>query len=112
MTAGRDSRPPRAPEGHCDGFSRAQAIRRVLAGGKPVAREWDARMPIPAGAGIDRRRFLAGAIGGIVTVYGAERLGLTDRMLGKEMISGEVATQADGTRLAYNGRSAAIENRQ
>ena len=78
----RDPRVPRAPEGHCDGFSRAQAIRRVLAGKPPVAREWDPRMPIPAGAGIDRRRFLAGAAGGLMTVYGAGRLGLTDRMLG------------------------------
>ena len=68
---------------HCEGFTRAQAIRRVLASGKPpVAREWDPRMPIPAGAGIDRRRFLAGAFGGMMTVYGAERLGLTDRVLG------------------------------
>ena len=34
---------------HCDGFARSQAIRRVLASGrKPVAREWDSRMPIPA----------------------------------------------------------------
>jgi uncharacterized protein (DUF1501 family) len=39
-------------------------------------------MPIPAGAGIDRRRFLAGMIGGLAVVYGAERSGLTDRMLG------------------------------
>jgi len=72
----------RASEGHCDGFSRAQAIRRVLAGTQPVAREWDPRMPLPAGVGIDRRRFLAGAAGGLLTVYGAGRLGLTDRMLG------------------------------
>ncbi len=82
MNARRDPRVPRAPEGHCDGFSRAQAIRRVLAGKSPVARDWDPRMPIPAGAGIDRRRFLAGAAGGVMTVYGAGRLGLTDRMLG------------------------------
>ncbi|HYB25438.1 MAG TPA: DUF1501 domain-containing protein [Solirubrobacteraceae bacterium] len=83
MTTAPDPRTPGSHEGHCDGFSRAQAIRRVLAGGKlPVAREWDPRMPIPAGAGIDRRRFLAGALGGVMTVYGAERLGLTNRMLG------------------------------
>ena len=51
---------------HCDGFARSQAIRRVLAGGRSrCAREWDSRMPIPAGVGIDRRRFLAGAIGGM-----------------------------------------------
>jgi uncharacterized protein (DUF1501 family) len=67
---------------HCDGFTRSQAIRRVLATGRPVAREWDPRMPIPAGVGIDRRRFLASALGGVALVYGAERAGLTDRMLG------------------------------
>jgi uncharacterized protein (DUF1501 family) len=82
VPSGPKPRIPRAPEGHCDGFSRAQAIRRVLAGKPPVAREWDPRMPLPAGVGIDRRRFLAGAAGGLLTVYGAGRLGLTDRMLG------------------------------
>jgi uncharacterized protein (DUF1501 family) len=39
-------------------------------------------MPVPAGAGVDRRRFLLGATGGLLSVYGAERLGLTGRMLG------------------------------
>jgi len=79
------TQPPDSPlrGGHCEGFARSQMIRRVLASGRrPVAREWDPRMPIPAGAGIDRRRFLAGVVGGLATVYGAERAGLTDRMLG------------------------------
>jgi hypothetical protein len=79
-----DSRKP-IPEdqNYCDGFARSQAIRRVLVSGKrPVQREWDPRMPIPAGVGIDRRRFLAGSLGGLALVYGAERSGLTDRMLG------------------------------
>ncbi len=39
-------------------------------------REWDPSMPVPAGTGIDRRRFLLGAAGGLMTVYGAGRLGL------------------------------------
>ena len=76
---------PRAPRpvNHCDGFTRAQAIRRALADGvRPVAREWDSRMPIPAGVGIDRRRFIAGTVGGLALVYGAGRAGLTDSMLG------------------------------
>ncbi|MGH2916911.1 MAG: DUF1501 domain-containing protein [Solirubrobacteraceae bacterium] len=85
----------RAPAGHCDGFSRVQAIRRALAGGGPVAREWDPRMPIPAGTGIDRRRFLAGALGGLVTVYGAERLGLTDRLLGDGIARAAALAPAD-----------------
>jgi uncharacterized protein (DUF1501 family) len=67
----------------CDGFSRSQAIRRALAAGRPAAaREWDSRMPVPAGSGIDRRRFLLGAAGGLLSIYGAERLGLTNRVLG------------------------------
>ena len=67
----------------CDGFSRSQAIRSVLAAGRaPVDREWDPRMPTPAGVRIDRRRLLLGAAGGLLSVYGAGRLGLTDRVLG------------------------------
>jgi uncharacterized protein (DUF1501 family) len=79
---------------YCDGFARSQAIRRVLASGKmPVEREWDQRMPVPAGVGIDRRRFLAGMVGGLAMVYGAERSGLTDRMLG-DGIAQAAATQS------------------
>jgi uncharacterized protein (DUF1501 family) len=67
----------------CEGFSRSEALRTALAGGRAgVARQSDPRMPMPAGAGIDRRRFLLGAAGGLVSVYGAERLGLTGRLLG------------------------------
>lgn len=40
-------------------------------------------MPVPAGTGLDRRGFLLGAAGGMLSVYGAERLGLTDRVLGE-----------------------------
>jgi uncharacterized protein (DUF1501 family) len=82
MTDSFDARTPR-PATHCDGFTRSQAIRRALASGvRPVEREWDSRMPIPAGVGIDRRRFIAGAVGGLAVVYGAGRAGLTDGMLG------------------------------
>src|SRR5436305_2909816 len=45
--------------------------------------EWNSRMPTPAGTGLDRRRFLLGAAGGLLSVYGADRLGLTGRMLGE-----------------------------
>ncbi len=67
----------------CDGFTRTQLIRRALASGNaPVAREWDPRMPIPAGVGIDRRRFLLGGAAGMLTVYGMDRLGMTSAVLG------------------------------
>jgi uncharacterized protein (DUF1501 family) len=67
----------------CDGFTRSEALRRAVASGASCSpREWDPRMPIPAGTGMDRRRFLMGAAGGLLSVYGAERLGLTNRVLG------------------------------
>ena len=45
-------------------------------------REWDPRYPTTPGTGIDRRRFLLSAAGGLLSVYGAERAGLTNRILG------------------------------
>jgi uncharacterized protein (DUF1501 family) len=60
------------------------------------AREWDPRMPVPAGAGIDRRRFLMSAAGGLLSVYGAGRLGLTDRLLG-DGIARAAVTQGAGS---------------
>ncbi len=71
--------------GCCEGFTRAEAMRAAAAGGRAGGpREWDPRMPVPAGAGLDRRRFLlgaAGAAGGLMSVYGAGRLGLGGRAL-------------------------------
>jgi uncharacterized protein (DUF1501 family) len=55
----------------CDGLSRSQVMARSRS-----PREWDPRMPVPAGAGIDRRRFVLGGAGALVSVYGAGRLGL------------------------------------
>jgi uncharacterized protein (DUF1501 family) len=67
----------------CDGFTRSEALRHAAASGRPASpREWDPRMPVPAGTGLDRRRFLFGTAGGLLSVYGAERLGLTNRLLG------------------------------
>lgn len=67
----------------CDGFSRSEALRRAArAGGRAVPREWDPRMPVPAGTGMDRRRFLLGTAGALMSVYGAQRLGVTNALLG------------------------------
>jgi len=72
----------RAPVNCCDGFTRSAAMRAALASGRGSSpREWDPRMPMPAGAGLDRRRFLLGAAGGLVSVYGAGRLGLGGQAL-------------------------------
>ena len=76
----------------CDGFHRSAAMHAAMADGRrPTAREWDPRMPIPAGTGIDRRRFLLGAAGGLVSVYGAGRLGL-----GGQALSEGIAQAATG----------------
>jgi uncharacterized protein (DUF1501 family) len=69
----------------CDGLSRSRLLGLA---GSP--RESDPRMPIPAGAGIDRRRFVLGAAGGLVAVYGAGRLGL-----GGQAISEGIAQAAE-----------------
>jgi len=78
------ARPP--AESCCAGFTRTEAMRAAIAAGREGGRgwsprEWDPRMPIPAGTGIDRRRFLLAAAGGLVSVYGAGRLGLGGRAL-------------------------------
>jgi uncharacterized protein (DUF1501 family) len=81
----------------CRSFTRAQALRSVTgAGGRPVQREWDTRMPVPAGTGLDRRNFLRAAGGGLLAVYGAERLGLTNRLLG-DGIAQAAATQSSSS---------------
>ena len=49
-------------------------------------------MPLPAGTGLDRRRFLLAAAGGLVSVYGAGRLGLGGQAFG-EGIAQAAATQ-------------------
>jgi len=83
--------------GCCAGFTRSEALRSALAAGRPrpSAREWDPRMPIPAGSGIDRRRFLSGAAGGLLSVYGADRLGLTSRVLGDGIARAATLQSAD-----------------
>ena len=52
-------------------------------------------MPIPAGMGIDRRRFLLGAAGGLLAVYGADRVGLTNRLLGDGIAQAAVVQSAN-----------------
>ena len=73
---------PPDPAG-CTSFTRAQALRQMLGRRGPVQREWDPRMPRPAGHGIDRRTLLAGAAGGALAVYGASRLQLSDGLIGE-----------------------------
>jgi uncharacterized protein (DUF1501 family) len=88
------ARPP--AENCCSGFTRTEALRAAIAAGRSgeqgwSPREWDPRMPMPAGTGIDRRRFLVGATGGLMSVYGAARLGL-----GGQALSEGIAQAATG----------------
>ncbi len=62
----------------CSGFTRSEALRAVA---DRAPREWDPSMPVPAGVGVDRRRFLLGAAGGLLSVYGAGRLGIGGQAL-------------------------------
>ena len=103
LTGGRRDIEPAArasaPDGRgcCDGFTRSEALHRAAAARGPrAAREWDPRMPVPAGTGIDRRGLLAGAAGGLLAVYGAGRLGLTSRALG-EGIAQAATSQASAS---------------
>jgi uncharacterized protein (DUF1501 family) len=62
----------------CNDFTRSELLRKGADRARHTAREWDPRMPVPAGHGIDRRRFLLGSAkvaGALLTVYGAGRLG-------------------------------------
>jgi uncharacterized protein (DUF1501 family) len=65
----------------CSGFTRAEALRAAANGANQGPREWDTSMPVPAGTGMDRKRFLLGAAGGVLSVYGAGRLGLGGQAL-------------------------------
>ena len=79
----------------CTGFTRAAALRAAAGGAARGPREWDASMPIPAGTGVDRRRFLLGAAGGLVSVYGAGRLGLGGQALSEGIAQAAELQRAD-----------------
>jgi uncharacterized protein (DUF1501 family) len=86
------NQPPEPNTSYCSAFLRSLNGR----GGRGVLREWDPQMPTPAGTGLDRRSFLRAAGGGVLAVYGAERLGLTNRVLGNG-IAEAAATQSSSS---------------
>lgn len=61
---------------HCDGLSRSRLLHRALAEAGRGLPAIEAGMPLPAGTGLTRRRFLVGSLGAAVAVYGGSRLGL------------------------------------
>jgi uncharacterized protein (DUF1501 family) len=78
----------------CNDFTRSELLRKGTDGARRTTREWDPRMPLPAGYGLDRRRFLAGSAkvaGALLTVYGAGRVGA-----GPDALSAGIAKAASG----------------
>jgi uncharacterized protein (DUF1501 family) len=61
---------------HCDEFSRASLLRRGAAEAGRGLPAIEAGMPLPAGTGLDRRSFVAGAFGLALSVYGLGKLKL------------------------------------
>ncbi len=61
---------------HCDGLSRSRLLHRALAEAGRGLPAIEPGMPLPAGTGLTRRRFLVGSLGAAVAVYGGSRLGL------------------------------------
>jgi uncharacterized protein (DUF1501 family) len=61
---------------HCDGLSRSRLLHRALAEAGSGLPAIEPGMPLPAGTGLTRRRFLARGLGAAVAVYGGSRLGL------------------------------------
>ncbi|HZT85983.1 MAG TPA: DUF1501 domain-containing protein [Gaiellaceae bacterium] len=61
---------------HCDGLSRSRLLHRALAEAGHGLPAIEPGMPLPAGTGLTRRRFLTRSLGAAVAVYGGSRLGL------------------------------------
>jgi len=64
------------PCNHCDGLSRSRLLHKALAEAGRGLPSIEPGMPLPAGTGLSRRRFLVGSLGAAVAVYGGSRLGL------------------------------------
>jgi uncharacterized protein (DUF1501 family) len=61
---------------HCDGLSRSRLLHRAMAEAGRGLPAIEPGMPLPAGTGLTRRRFLASSLGAALAVYGGGRLGL------------------------------------
>ncbi len=67
---------------HCDEFSRAHLLRGAAAEAGKGLPSIEAGMPVPAGTGLSRRSFMMRAGLGMMSVYGASRLGFADLQSG------------------------------
>jgi uncharacterized protein (DUF1501 family) len=60
---------------HCDGLSRSRFLHRAVAEAGRGLPGIEPGMPLPAGTGLSRRRFLVGGLGAALAVYGGSKLG-------------------------------------
>jgi uncharacterized protein (DUF1501 family) len=61
---------------HCDGLSRSRLLHTAIAEAGRGLPSLEPGMPLPAGTGLSRRRFLVQGLGGALAIYGAAKLGL------------------------------------
>jgi uncharacterized protein (DUF1501 family) len=67
---------------HCNEFSRSHLLRSAAAEAGKGLPAIEPGMPIPAGTGLNRRTFMMRAGLGLMSVYGASRLGLPELQTG------------------------------
>ena len=61
---------------HCDGLSRSRLLHRAFAEAGRGLPAIEPGMPLPAGTGLTRRRFVIGGLGAALAVYGGSQLGV------------------------------------
>jgi uncharacterized protein (DUF1501 family) len=61
---------------HCDGLSRSRLLHKAFAEAGRGLPAIEPGMPLPAGTGLTRRRFVIGGLGAALAVYGGSQLGL------------------------------------
>ena len=61
---------------HCDGLTRSRLMHKAFAEAGRGLPAIEPGMPLPAGTGLTRRRFVVGGLGAALAVYGGSQLGL------------------------------------
>ena len=65
---------------HCDGLTRSRLLHRAYSGASAEAGRGlpaiEPGMPLPAGTGLSRRKFVVGGLGAALAVYGGSQFGL------------------------------------